>query len=360
MADIKDVVNEEIKKSEAIAKNIKNPQVFDSAYRPKNILIREELQTITRLIADYLQFGIPRHIIIYGAKGSGKTLSAFSIADAFRDKGVNYFYVNARENSTSIKVYRALSQIHSRGRDVEEVRNSVDKMLEGKALLIVDEVDFLHDFDVLYHISRQTKATLILLTQKVYWYRDMSDESVKSSLQPVHVVFHEYGAKEMSEILNLRASEGLVNYDDGLISLLSSLIVKNYRSDTRIGIVALQILGKKDKWGEQTVGMAVKQAYLEVEGETLKNLGDRDLIILSALIKIPDTNKAYEAISQLDNYTVKGITKPTFFQSANYLQNLGLITLIKKRVGRFYTMEAQPLMSDTNVVFNEAKKRTQT
>ena len=59
-----------------------------------------------------------------------------------------------------------------------------DSLLSGKAIMILNEVDYLQDYDILYHITRHTKANLILLTQKVYWYKEMSDESVKSSPQP--------------------------------------------------------------------------------------------------------------------------------------------------------------------------------
>ncbi len=360
MANLREMVEAEIAKTESVAKNIKNAQVFDTSYKPKNLLVRQELKDIAKMLADYFQFGIPKHMVIYGSKGSGKTLSAFSVAEIFKQKGIPYYYINARENPNSVKIYRALTKIYSRGHDVEEVRNRFDEMLKQKALLIIDETDFLQDFNILYHVSRSTKATLMLLTQKVYWYRDLNDESVKSSLQPAHIVFHEYDAKEMNEILKLRAEEGLYEYDDAAIANLSAMIIRNYRSDTRIGIVALQILGKACKWDEQAVSSAVRQAYLEVEGETLKNLSDRDILILGSLLELPETNKAYERVTQLNNYAVKGITKPTFLSSANYLQNLGMITLIKKRVGRFYTMEAAPMMSDTNVVFNELKKRLQT
>ncbi len=102
---------------------------------------------------------------------------------------------------------------------------------------------------------------------------------------------------------------------------------------------------------------ALKQAYIEVEVETLKNLGDRDLLILAALIKNQDTNKAYTEVSSSNNMFVRGVSKSTFFQSVNYLQNLGLITLIKKKVGRYYTMESQILLSDTSIVSRELRKR---
>ena len=59
------------------------------------------------------------------------------------------------------------------------------------------------EYDILYHITRHTKANLILLKQKLYWYKTMHDASVKSSLQPDHIVFHEYSTEEIREILRM-------------------------------------------------------------------------------------------------------------------------------------------------------------
>ena len=165
-----------------------------------------------------------------------------------------------------------------------EVKKRFGSLLCEKSLAIHDAVGFLQDYDIRYHITRHTKANLILLTQKVYWYKDMNDESVKSSLQPDHIVFHEYTANEMREILEMRAEEGLYNYSKEAIGLLSAMLVRDYRSDARIGIKALEILGRNNKWSDEDVRNALRQAYIEVEGETLRNLGDRDLLILASLI----------------------------------------------------------------------------
>ena len=101
--------------------------------------------------------------------GSGKTLSVLIKAKAPKEsKSVPYYYINVRENPTSIKIYRYMTRIFSRGHDIDEVENKFDSLLSGKSIVILDEVDFLHDHDVLYHITRHTKANLILLTQKVY------------------------------------------------------------------------------------------------------------------------------------------------------------------------------------------------
>ena len=338
--------------------NIKNAQLFDMDFKSNRILIRKELDKVTNDLVDYVNLNLPRHIIIYGSKGSGKTLSALIMAKALKEsKSVPYYYINVRENPTSIKIYRYLTRISSRGHDIDEVKNKFDSLLSGKSIVILDEVDFLQDYDVLYHITRHTKANLILLTQKVYWYKDMNDESVKSSLQPDHIVFHEYNADEIREILKMRAEEGLNKFDKVALGLLSAMLVREYRSDARIGIKALEILGRVNKWTDEAVISALRQAYVEVEGETLRNLGDRDLLILASLIKNQDTNKAYAEVTNVNSFLVKGMSKSTFFQSVNYLQNLGLVTLIKKKIGRYYTMESQILLSDASIVSVELKKR---
>ena len=95
----------------------------------------------------------------------------------------------------------------------------------------------------------------------------------------------------------MRAKEGLNEYGKESLGLLFALLVRDYRSDARIGIKALEILGRSNKWDEDSIKAALKQAYVEAEGETLKNLGDRDLLILAALVKNQDTNRAYSEVS---------------------------------------------------------------
>ena len=140
-------------------------------------------------------------------------------------------------------------------------------------------------YSTIKYITRRTKANLILLTQKVYWYENVNDERVKSSLHPDHIVFHEYSTEETWVILRMMAKEGLNEYDKEALGLLFVLLVKDYRSDARIGITALEILGRSNKWVDKEVKTALNQAYVEVEDEILKTLGDRDLLILAALNK---------------------------------------------------------------------------
>ncbi|WP_443339979.1 hypothetical protein [Cuniculiplasma thermophilum] len=139
----------------------------------------------------------------------------------------------------------------------------------------------------------------------------------------------------------MRAEEGLYNYSKEAIGLLSAMLVRYYRSDFRIEIKALEIIGRNNKWSYEDVKNDLRQAYVEVEGGTLRNLADCVLLILASLIKNQDTNRAYAEVFNNDNILLKGMSKSTFFQSVNYLQNLGLITLIKKNIYKYYYLMDQ-------------------
>ena len=70
-----------------------------------------------------------------------------------------------------------------------------------------------------------------------------------------------------------------------------------------------------------------------------------------------DFSKAYSEVSSSNNVFLRGVSKSTFFQNISYLQNIGLITLIKKKIGRYCTMESQILLSDESIVKAELRKR---
>ena len=76
-----------------------------------------------------------------------------------------------------------------------------------------------------------------------------------------------------------------------------------------------------------------------MKGETLKNLVDCDLLILAALVKNQDTNKAYSEVSAFSYLLLREVRKPTLFHITNYLQNPSLITLIKKKIDKYYTIK---------------------
>ena len=350
-------------KKEVEISNIKNPDAFNPSFFPPEIFVREELKQVIEEITEYDNIGVAENMIIYGFRGSGKTVSLRSITkilEKIGKKGTKTIFVNVRENPSERKIYSQIADKNElKGLDTTEIKKLADKNLEDRTILILDEIDFLKNYDILYHLV-ETKILLILITQKIYWYeREMTDESIKSRMKPTHITFSNYNITELNQILKSRADLGLNSYSETGISELASLICKEYRSDVRIGIKALKLLGKLNKWDYTMITKAAYQAAAEVEGDAISDLSYRNLMVLYLLQKHRDTNKTFAALSDIKdpNSPVGTITKPTFLNSVWHLQNIGLVLLVPKREGRYSTFETQILLSDPAMITNEIKRR---
>nr|AGL45420.1 cell division control protein 6-like protein [Cloning vector pSTA]BAF30816.1 Cell Division Control protein 6 homologue [Thermoplasma acidophilum] len=336
--------------------NLKDPSVFDLNYQPKKIFIRKEINAILEQLGQYALWKIPKHIALIGPKGAGKTITIKTIAESLqRTQGLENIYINARETQTSYKIYQEITKHYTKGPDLSEMRAKALKRLTDHTLLIIDEVDFLKDQDILYTVTRETKTTLILLTQKLSWIKNLKDESVASSLQPQLITFNQYTPQELSEILTMRAEEGLYQFDPGSINLISALVARNYRGDTRIAIKTLERIGYRNQWNEEEIYKALEEAYNELEGTILRGLSPRDLEILLIISKTPESNKAY-LIAKQSTYA-RNISRPTFLQALNHLQNLDLIMLTKKRVGKSNTQEAEILLNNKDLIEKIASEK---
>jgi len=347
---------------ERIESSVKDEKQFDLSVLPKRYYRRKEMDEIISLLAHYVKHGIPLNIIIYGSKGSGKTFTALLIAQLFKEvAGCEFYYVNARDFPTTYSIFSKILNEKRRGFMLSELRERVVEFLEKRPperkILIIDDVHFLRDTDILYFITRETHTELMLLTQNVKWFQELKDESVKTTLLPNSIVFNDYNADEIMEILRLRAEDGLKYYEEKALRLISAITVRDYHSDTRIAIRALYHLGLMNKWNEESVKIAVKKAVEEVEHYTVLGLPLRDLIVLYALMKNPSTNEAYLYAKKLLSELGEGaLSKQTFLRIVNHLQNIGLVLLATKKKGRYYTFEAQVLVNEPAIIENAVKR----
>ena len=358
MKNTKILFTTSLKSNKTILSNIKDPNVFSLDYIPSEIYIRQELETIADYLAKYVLTGISNNLIVYGNKGSGKTTSILNLLDAFREgHKLKYIHLNVIDNSTSYKLFEAIAGKKVKGYGLGDTIDWAKKKIKGRYVVVLDEADLLKDNKILYILSREIHVNLIILTQKLFWFNSL-EESIKSSLQPVHVNFKAYEVNEIKTILKMRAKEGLNKFDEAGINLMSAIIYRDYNSDVRVGIKALYILGQKNEWSMETINKALEQAYKEVEYSVIKNLKDTEIIILTVLMREPNTNKAYTITENYMNkilgYSVK---KKQFFNILHDLNNLGLFDLVKKREGRYYTLEVQMLMPDNKLIYNELKNR---
>lgn len=97
-------------------------------YKHGKILIGSELDEVTNDHSDYVNLDLPSHIIIYGSKGSGKTLNTLTMANTPRKRDIPNYYVKARENQKYAKIYGAITKISNRGHDIDEVKSRFDSL----------------------------------------------------------------------------------------------------------------------------------------------------------------------------------------------------------------------------------------
>ncbi len=356
--DSKALFNKSLKEKEIILSNIKNPNVFDLDYIPNQIYIRKELESISDYLAEYVLTGIPNNLIVYGNKGSGKTTSILNLLNAFKEgEKLDYIYLNALDNPTSYKLFQAIAGKTGRGYALNDTIQWAKETLKDKFAIVIDEADLLKDHKILYILTREIKVNLIILTQKLFWFNSLED-SIKSSLQPIHVNFKAYDVDEVKIILDMRAKEGLNKYEEGGINLMSALIYRDYNSDVRVGIRALYLLGRLNDWSDDNIKNSLEQAYKEVEYSVIRNLKDTEIIIIKALMKEPNTNKAYTIAQNFMNEILGySIRKTQYFSIIHDLNNLGLFNIVRKRDGRYYTLEVQMLMPDNKLIQSELKNR---
>jgi len=368
-----------------MAENIKNPKFFDISYVPDEIYIRKEMEEVAGYLAEYFLMGTPKNIIVYGHQGSGKTTSILNLLETMRrsENGkMDYAYINAGKNATTSTLLRNLLGDFTTGYGTEDMFKKFLKHYQKlkingvkRYVVVIDEADSLKDSEIYKFISRQTDINMVILTRNMQWVSDLEGD-IKSSLLPIYVHFPTYEIAEIKTILEMRAKEGLYKYNEGFLNLLSARLYREHNSDIRIGIRSLLIVAQnnslefKDKEDagsilkikEEIMERILKEAAEDVESSTIKEMKDKELIILRSLIEDPDTNKAFRyTVSYMSViYGGYSVSKKQFFNILHAIEVRGLFTTIRKQVGRTYTLEVVGLSQYENLIKNEFDRRFRT
>ena len=347
--------------------NIKDKSVFSFDVEPKleYVYDRPEVDILVEKILMYMKYGISTHLLLLGGRGSGKTTTIKSVMKSIIDvreelmKRQAYFdkfiYINVREYPKQRAIMGKIIGEKIHGYDYGYIIEKFKEALNGRVILILDDIDLLNSRDLFYYLTRSVDIMTISTLQNVMWF-DNLDDSTKSSYRPEKIFFPNYTSEQLKEILMLRAKYGLYHYDEGGIALIGTLVAKNYLGDARIAILALYHAGLEDKWDEDSIKKYIEMASNEVLEYTLSKLDFRQLVILTTLIDQPETNKAYidikkklleanknikdESLKEYNKWKIDSYSKATYFQDLKVLSTYGLITLIKKKVGQYHTYEA--------------------
>ncbi|MCK5456749.1 MAG: orc1/cdc6 family replication initiation protein, partial [Melioribacteraceae bacterium] len=203
------------------SKSIINYSIFDFNYVPKNPLIREETKQIIDAFLKYEETNIPVNQVIFGSRGSGKTLMIKYLQELFEeDSSLNILYSNVRYYSTSFKILANMLNVSSRGLSLSELYNRFREKYKSKTIIILDEVHLWapkeRQRELLYFLSRDKQNYMILMLSNDPRFLNEIDQSVKSTLQPELIHFRNYDAIEIMNILDERSITGLKKIEVGI------------------------------------------------------------------------------------------------------------------------------------------------
>jgi len=209
--------------------------------------MREEVKPIVDSLLKFEKTNIPNNLVIYGARGSGKTLTIQYLKRVLETQSeLKILYANCRNHNTSFKILAHFTGMKPRGASLFEVFDRFCRDFSKKTVVVLDEIDLMSDKDrnkeILYLLSRHPNNYMLILLSNNPKFLDELDMSTRSTLQPEVLLFRNYDALQISEILKERAEKGLKAFDQEALHKISALTYQNTNSDIRVAIKTLLYL----------------------------------------------------------------------------------------------------------------------
>lgn len=224
---------------------------LDLDYIPHIIKFREnEQQHIATCIKPLAQKRNGKNLIITGAPGIGKTVATKHVLDELK-KETDYIipiYINCYKKDTPHKIALEICNIleyrFTHNKDTDALLKEIISIINKRsAVLVLDEIDKLSDFNILYTLLEDlSKKTLILIANEQNFLQNL-DLRIKSRLTPEVLDFKEYNQDETSEILKQRIEYAF--FPDVLTPEAFDLIInKTFEAkDIRTGLYLLKESG---------------------------------------------------------------------------------------------------------------------
>lgn len=336
--------------AEKAVSSVRDFRVFDFSYIPDKPFIRPETKHIIDALVHYHHTGIPRHLVVIGPRGCGKTMTFRYLENTLKDTlQLRVYGVNCRIHNTSFKILSHILRLRPRGYAYSELCERFEREIPPGTVIVLDESDLLGEKDVrkdvLYFLSRsRNRYFLVLLSNNPRFLRSL-DDSTRSSLQPETVFFRNYCAPELLEILRDRASTGLQAVAPGLLEEIAALTTKSTNGDVRVAIKALLYCATTSA---ATVQECFQKAREDVVIDVLESLNEKALLVVKSAMEEPtklvkNIYALYTTVSRTYHEEPYGYTQ--FYATLAYLASLGVVMLITAKVDRTFTNRVEPLVS---------------
>ncbi|MGC8647565.1 MAG: Cdc6/Cdc18 family protein [Candidatus Micrarchaeia archaeon] len=314
------------------SKIFSNREVLSPHYIPKKLIFRDkEIENIERALAPSLKGERGRNLFIYGKTGTGKTTCTLYVIEEIKNipnTRAKISYVNCRIYNTRYRVLNKIISDHlptyaKRGYGAVDLYEKLTGWIEedSKILVVVlDEIDMIKDLDDLIYtltrINSDIKAggvTMVGISNKVTFKEDLDPRSL-STLYENELVFSQYYANELYEIIKDRASEGFKPnaIDDDILHYIAATAAKE-GGDARIALKILTSAGElAEQKGKSKVTMedteeAKKIAENDIVYDLIVTLPEHQKLVLYSIALLTESGGTYKKLTDgIDTYLFSG------------------------------------------------------
>ena len=248
-------------------KFIVNPRILELTYQPNNIVARDPYINILakKVFSRPLKKFIPDNIFVYGSHGIAKTLVISKLGRSMEEETnsrTRFVHIHCEKDNTTPKVLKKILfslgvNVHEFGVSSSYYYNKLYKHADNNLdflILALDEVDELIKMsgdELILNLLRareQNEINYCNITIVCIANDPHIMEKIRSKVRTMlpkenWILFRDYNAGELTEILETRAEEGLKtkNIEKGVYSKIGG-IVRQEGGDARRGISYLKNL----------------------------------------------------------------------------------------------------------------------
>ena len=348
----------------------KDREVLSSSFVPDEITHRNgEIEFLSKIVAPSLLFERISNVLVYGFSGTGKSLVTKyvgkKLASAAEEKKVNVLpvYINCRleNNNTEYRLISNLCGIFNitvpeSGLSVNSLYKRLVKILDAEnkyLILILDEIEKLiqHAGDgVLYSLLRlneslkHAKISIIGISNNIDLKASL-DQRVRSSLNPVEIIFKPYNAEEIYDIL-LTRSRGAF-YDnaigEGILRKCAAFVAQEH-GDIRKALDLLKVAGETAQQlglatiSEESLDSAANYLEQNITEGMIKSMTKQSKCVLLSIISVARTKRmgkvysgeVYDAYLKLSDKF--GLKKLTFRRVSDLIADMDYNSLVMSRI----------------------------
>ncbi len=309
-----------------------NREVLSLHYTPKKLVGREkEINNIERAIAPALKGERGRNLFVYGKTGVGKTSCVKYVIEEVKNipnTSARISYINCRIYNSRYRVLNKIVSDHlptyaKRGYGASDLYEKLVSWIEEDNkifVVILDEIDMIKDLDDLIYtltrINSDIKAggvTMVGISNKVS-FKDSLDPRSLSSLYESEIVFSNYNANELFDIIKDRAKTGFKKnvVGDEILKFIAANATRN-GGDARFSLKILSIAGElSEKDNLQNISLekvqeSIKLAEEDIVYEVISTLPEHQKLVLYAAALLTNSGGTYKKLTDgIDTYLFSG------------------------------------------------------